>query len=66
MNKYEAIKIAENKRSGMKAVSVFEKQKCFVVIMSPEQSRIKNYMAGATRIDKKTGEVSLFNPMLER
>lgn len=63
----EAKKIALKERPGMKVINVIELEKCFVVNLVPENFDEKEgmFIGGGTRVDKKTGEVRLYNPMIE-
>lgn len=68
MNKKEAEMKALSARPGMKIVKTTEKEKCFVVSMVPENFDAESdglFIGGGTRVDKKTGEVNLYNPLLE-
>lgn len=67
MNKQEAEQKALEARPTMRIVSVTEKEKCFVVNMVPKKYPydIQNYIGGSTRVDKKTGKIRLYNPMIE-
>ena len=65
MTKEEAGKKALEARPGMKIERITEHEKCFVVSLVPKNFKGGNYISGATRVDKKTGEVRLYNPMIE-
>ena len=65
MTEQEAIKKALSTRPGHKLDTVKELDKCFVVCVVPENFDGGKYIGGAVRVDKKTGECRLYNPMLE-
>lgn len=67
MNAEEAKKIALKSRPGMTIQSISELENCFVVNLVPENYKEEYglFIGGATRVDKKTGKTSLYNPMLE-
>lgn len=65
MTKEEAGKLALEARPGMKIYRITEHEKCFVVSLIPEDLNGGNYIGGSTRVDKKTGEVRIYNPMIE-
>lgn len=65
MTKEEAVEKALNARPGMKVDRITEHEKCFVISLVPKDFKKGNYISGATRVDKKTGEVRLYNPMIE-
>ena len=66
MTREEAGKKALEARPGMKIDRITEHEKCFVVSLIPKEfDNNRNYISGATRVDKKTGEVRLYNPMIE-
>ena len=64
----EARKIALDSRPGMKVENEFEDEKCFVINLVPESYDINKhglFIGGSTRVDKETGEVGLYNPLIE-
>ena len=64
----EAEKKVLDARPGFKVVKTIELEKCFVVSVVPEKYNEKDdglYIGGGMRVDKKTGEINLYNPMLE-
>ena len=67
MNREEAIKKALSARPKMKVESVKEMEKCYVINMVPESYKKDSgiYIGGGIRVDKKTGETRLYNPMIE-
>ena len=68
MTKQEAINKVLKIRPDCKIISVDEKSKCFVVSTIPKNFDINSndlYIGGAIRVDKKTGVVGQFNPLLE-
>ena len=68
MTRQEAENKALKARPGMKILGTKELEKCFVVNMVPEKYDEKEdglYIGGAMRVDKKTGKLNLYNPMLE-
>ena len=68
MTKNEAIKKVLEKRPNHKLISVDELDKCFVVSTIPkdfDETADDLYIGGALRVDKKTGIMSPFNPILE-
>lgn len=68
MTSKEAEKKVLDARPGFKVVKTKELEKCFVVSVVPEQYDEKEdglYIGGAMRVDKKTGKLNLYNPMLE-
>lgn len=67
MTKQEAIKKAMEARPNLIVESVKELDKCFVVVMAPARNLPPlAFIGGATRVDKKTGQISLYNPLFER
>lgn len=66
MTKQEAIKKAMESRPNLVVENIKELDKCFVVNMAPAKNLPPLlFIGGATRVDKQTGKVSLFNPMFE-
>lgn len=67
MTRQEAIKKAMEARPNLMVEKVTELDKCFVVVLTPHSKYVEPgaFIGGATRVDKKTGEISLYNPMLE-
>lgn len=68
MTKDEAVKKVLEGKPLYKAVSVDELEKCFVVCIMPkdfDENSDDLYVGGATRVDKKTGNLSQFNPLIE-
>ncbi len=68
MDVKEAESIALKARPGMKIIKTTELEKCFVVSLVPENFDVDSddlFIGGGTRVDKKTGKTSLYNPMLE-
>lgn len=68
MTSQEAEKKVLEARPDMKIVDTKELEKCFVVNVVPEKYNKKEdglYIGGAMRVDKKTGKLNLYNPMLE-
>lgn len=66
-NTKEAESIVLNKRPGMRILSTVELEKCFVVNVVPKDfdENKDMFIGGGTRVDKKTGRVQLYNPMIE-
>lgn len=66
-NTKEAETIALRERPGMRVLNTVELEKCFVVNVVPEDFNEKEdmFIGGGTRVDKKTGLVQLYNPMIE-
>ncbi len=68
MTKEEAINKVLKIRPGAKVLSVDELKKCFVVSVIPknfDENSDDLYIGGAVRVDKKTGNLSQFNPLIE-
>ena len=65
MTEHEAINIALKWRPKHKLDTIRELDKYFVVCLVPEDFKGGKYIGGAVRVDKKTGECRLYNPMLE-
>lgn len=68
MTSQEAEKKVLEARPGFRIVKTTELQKCFVVNVVPEKYNEKDdglYIGGAMRVDKKTGDLNLYNPMIE-
>lgn len=65
--KQEAEKMALKARPNMRVVNTVELEKCYVVNMVPVDypDNADLFMGGGTRIDKKTGNARLYNPLLE-
>jgi hypothetical protein len=63
----DAEKIVLKERPGMRVLNVVELEKCFVVNVVPKDFNEKDgmFIGGGTRVDKKTGLVQLYNPMIE-
>lgn len=63
----EAETIVLRERPGMRVLNTVELEKCFVVNVIPKDFNEKKdiFIGGGTRVDKKTGEVRLYNPMIE-
>ena len=63
----DARRIVLEKRPGMKVESEHEMRECFVINVVPIGYTKANgiFVGGSTRVDKETGKVSLFNPILE-
>lgn len=69
MTKDEAIKKVLDDKPLYKVESVEELEKCYVVCIIPKNFDNDSddlYIGGATRVDKNTGELSQFNPILEK
>lgn len=66
-NTKEAETIVLRERPGMRVLNTVELEKCFVVNVVPEDFNEKEgmFIGGGTRVDKKTGLVQLYNPMIE-
>lgn len=68
MTKEEAKNKVLKIRPGAKILSVDELEKCFVVSIVPknfDEDSDDLYIGGAIRVDKKTGDISQFNPLIE-
>jgi len=68
MTKNEAIEKVLEIRPQYKVLSVKELKNCFVVETSPKDFDDNSddlYIGGAVRVDKKTGKMGQFNPILE-
>lgn len=67
MTKEQAIKIVEKERPGYVIKKTKEFEKCFLVVVEPEdyEESYGPFVGGALRVDKKNGEVDLYNPMIE-
>lgn len=67
MRREEAEKKALEVKPNHKVFKTVELEKCFVVSLVPNEHDTKNglYIGGGIRVDKKTGECRLYNPMLE-
>lgn len=68
MNKQEAINKVLKIRPDCEVISVDEKDKCFIVSTVPKKFDINSdnlFVGGAVRVDKKTGAISQFNPLIE-
>lgn len=63
----EAESIVLKERPGMRVVKSVELDKCFVISVVPEDfnKEDKIFIGGGTRVDKKTGLVQIYNPMIE-
>jgi hypothetical protein len=66
-NTKEAESIVLKERQGMRVLNTVELEKCFVVNVVPEDFNEQDgmFIGGGTRVDKKTGLVQLYNPMIE-
>ena len=68
MTKEEAKNKVLKIRPGAKILSVDELEKCFVVSTMPpdfDDNSGDLYVGGLVRVDKKTGNLSQFNPLIE-
>ena len=63
----DARRIVLEKRPGMRIESEHEMRDCFVINVVPIGYTKANgiFVGGSTRVDKETGKVSSFNPILE-
>ena len=64
----KAKKVVLEHRPNMRVVKTVEKDNYYVVNVVPREGYSESmgmYIGGATRVDKKTGKVSIYNPMLE-
>lgn len=63
----DAEKIVLKERPGMRVLNTVELEKCFVVNVIPNDFNEQDgtFIGGGTRVDKKTGLVQLYNPMIE-
>ena len=63
----DAEKIVLKERPGMRVLNTVELEKCFVVNVVPKDfnEQYGMFFGGGTRVDKKTGLVQLYNPMIE-
>lgn len=63
----DAEKIVLKERPGMRVLNTVELEKCFVVTVVPKDFNERDgmFIGGGTRVDKKTGLVQLYNPMIE-
>ena len=63
----EAESIALKERPGMRVLNTVELEKCFVVNVVPKDFNERDgmFIGGGTRVDKKTGLVQLYNPLIE-
>ena len=63
----DAEKIVLKERPGMRVLNTVELEKCFVVNVIPNGFNEQDgmFIGGGTRVDKKTGLVQLYNPMIE-
>ncbi len=63
----DAEKIVLKERPGMRVLNTVELEKCFVVNVVPNDFNERDgaFIGGGTRVDKKTGLVQLYNPMIE-
>ena len=63
----EAREIALRARPETKVESEHELSECYVINLVPVGYKQSDglFVGGPTRVDKKTGEVSVYNPMLE-
>lgn len=64
MNIEEAKKLAVNQRPWLSVQKATEFNNYFVIVLGLKNSK-EPYIGGATRVDKKTGKCSLYNPLLE-
>ena len=67
MDKEQAIAKVQDLNPDYKIIKVQEFEKCFNIILEPENYNEKYgpFIGGSLRIDKKTGDIDLYNPMLE-
>lgn len=71
-NKINSVKDAEKivleHRPNMRVVKTVEEDNYYVVSVVPSEGyteKMGMFIGGATRVDKKTGKVRIYNPMLE-
>lgn len=71
-NKIDSVKDAEKivleHRPNMRVVKAVEQDNYYVISVVPIEGYSESmgmFVGGATRVDKKTGKVSIYNPMLE-
>ena len=67
MNELAAKNIVLDARPGFKVDKIVELEKCFVVSVLPPDYKPEygSFIGGAMRVDKETGRITLYNPMLE-
>lgn len=63
----DAEKIVLKERPEMRVLNTVELEKCFVVTVVPKDFNERDgmFIGGGTRVDKKTGLVQLYNPLIE-
>ena len=63
----DAEKIVLKERPEMRVLNTVELEKCFVVNVVPKDFNERDgmFIGGGTRVDKKTGLVQLYNPLIE-
>lgn len=65
MNIEEAKKLAAKQRPWLNVKKATEFDDFFLVILVPKDDEDGSFIGGGTRVDKKTGKCTLYNPLLE-